>query len=1243
MRKKIIGYCTATLRNEAEFELFKDFHKKAYENNYGVITICVGRGVINESEDDVISSFYMLNLDLIDALVVDATYINNLNVISQLCDAATEKNIPSVVINGSVPGKRCLVYDTQSSFNELINHLIKEHNCKTMALILGFEHKWDSDSLIRIVKDNFAANNLSFDESMIGYGEYWDIKSREPLERILENTKPDAIVCANDVMAMEACRVVAKLGYRVPEDVIVTGIDGMERALYFNPSITSVNKSEENLIECLFEELGRLMYGNPEGWDSGDKNVKCSIRFGLSCGCCGEVNAGKSEKIDSMYNILYYNLVYDDMISKLTGQLMNVSSVGDISGILGENMPQGSCICVRETFMQDLFGDVLPAAFAHNSKFYILASSNDVYKSWGTFNLAEIIPDLEDRLEKDIPTIIFPVKYQNTDYGYLVTGNQDYGNICLIMERYVKSLEDLLGRYTYEKKLRFASSELFHVTENMRQMQIRDIITGLYNNQGLVQEMESLKGYCVNTGEKMIVVCMDLDRLGAINDAYGHSEGDIAIQNVASIIQDSVLSSDITAHLGSDEFVVVFHTKENPDEYMKTYLSALDNRLDTFNSISGKDYSIELNQVYIVVEPTADTVVEQVVDDAFNKKREEKNNKRNIHGKELSKEYSEKERLIVNELIDSNRFKYAYQPIVYAKNGDIYGYEALMRSEEGVSPLEILKYATYDNRLYDIERATFNNVLAQVMGYIDELNGKKIFINSIPGSYLDNIDYSKIKRKYSAVFGDMVVEITEQTEMDDDNFELLRKRSNEDGFEVAVDDFGSGYSNTANLLKYLPNCVKIDRLLISDIHKEPRKQHFVNNIIEFAHDNGFLALAEGVETFEELNAVIKIGVDLIQGYYTAKPGFDFIDGINGKIRKEIQDINMANTGSAVKKMYVVGNESEVNLMHLVLEKYTGIVVSQEELVLTGNKDFSAHFNIKIRDYTTCRLHIRDVCMLGDEKTPCIELGKNSTLYLCVEGDNELLEGGIRVPDGSNLIIEGEGDIRIECASTEAYGIGAGWDDEFGNIRIALSGKLNVHVSGNKCVAIGGGKAGGNGNIAISSGEIEMFVSAIEAVAVGTAKHDVSIDVNECSLSGELKVAKGTGLGSYEGTEDIKISNTLVDFKVSGNSVCGIGNLGYGGGKIRVSDARCILSVNAKEIIAMGNRSGNESIELNNCRIDIEAEGALACGMGNFEKTAVIKARQVAINMAIRSAQYDFLGANEEYISFDSVATHLTTE
>ena len=281
--------------------------------------------------------------------------------------------------------------------------------------------------------------------------------------------------------------------------------------------------------------------------------------------------------------------------------------------------------------------------------------------------------------------------------------------------------------------------------------------------------------------------------------------------------------------------------------------------------------------------------MEDLVNAAVSRKNGRKASEKRITGDATLSAQEQEQAALVKKVLDENLFVYHFQPIVSAKDGSIVAYEALMRAQiyPMISPLDIIKYASHLERLYDVERATFFNILHLVDEREKELAGKKIFINSIPGSQLSGEEAAVLKQKLTEHADSVVVELTEQTEADDKTLADMKSGYEKMGIETAVDDYGTGYSNIVNLLRYMPNYVKVDRMLLSGIQDNPQKQHFVKDIVIFAHENHFQVLAEGVETSEELETVIKLGVDLIQGYYTARPNPDILGRIDSNIEEEI--------------------------------------------------------------------------------------------------------------------------------------------------------------------------------------------------------------------------------------------------------------------------------------------------------------------------------------------------------------------
>ena len=148
-----------------------------------------------------------------------------------------------------------------------------------------------------------------------------------------------------------------------------------------------------------------------------------------------------------------------------------------------------------------------------------------------------------------------------------------------------------------------------------------------------------------------------------------------------------------------------------------------------------------------------------------------------------------------DRIIDDNLFGYHFQPIVSVTTGEIFSYEALMRPRSDIldSPLQILKYAKLRNRLNDIERATFLNVLKIVDHKSKFFHGKRVFINSIPKTRFNEEDQGSVNELLMRHNRTVVVELTERAELDDKEFVEFKERYRTLNVQTAIDDYGSGY------------------------------------------------------------------------------------------------------------------------------------------------------------------------------------------------------------------------------------------------------------------------------------------------------------------------------------------------------------------------------------------------------------------------------------------------------------------
>lgn len=591
----------------------------------------------------------------------------------------------------------------------------------------------------------------------------------------------------------------------------------------------------------------------------------------------------------------------------------------------------------------------------------------------------------------------------------------------------------------------------------------------------------------------------------------------------------------------------------------------------------------------------------------------------------------------IEKIIRNNNFAYAFQPIVSASTGDIYGYEALMRAEDNghsISPAVILKYAEENNKLYDIEKATFFNVLSRYESRHAEFKDRRLFVNSLPGYQLVDSDYKQFCDKFSNYFDKLTVEVTEHSELVETELEALLARSANEGFNLAIDDYGTGFSNTASLLRYLPSCVKIDRLLISNLQENTKKQHFVRGIVEFAHANGILALAEGVETYGELNSAIEMGIDLIQGFYIARPSFEILDEIPDAIRSEIHSSNVKGQTPDTRKIYVVSeDEKELPLMRIALEQNTGILFSSGEYTLVGNNNYCAEMSIKIKDKSKCTLTIRDVFVESILQLPCLELGQNVELTLVLEGINRMRKLGIFVPASSSIKIVGDGILGLQVQGIQSYGIGNVWDGITGKIEWGGSGSLDILVEADEGIGIGGGISGKNSSITLNGGVVRIEPACNKSIAIGYVQGNSPIEINDCNVQLDLKTDNGIGIGCAGDEQNTRIIDSDLNIICAGTRISAIGNHTKTAGTIDISNTNLTVLANGQSLCLIGANEGELNINLEESSLSMRAEGNDVLGIGTRDMGAKINAIHTNTSLKISSSTPLAFGAETENLKY----------
>ncbi len=577
-------------------------------------------------------------------------------------------------------------------------------------------------------------------------------------------------------------------------------------------------------------------------------------------------------------------------------------------------------------------------------------------------------------------------------------------------------------------------------------------------------------------------------------------------------------------------------------------------------------------------------------------------------------------------IIERNELLYKFQPIVSAKDGSIYAYESLMRTkpEVGLAPREILKYAEISQKLYDVEYYTFYNTLKIFSENQKIFGSKKVFINSIPCITLKDEDLKQLHDKFGKVTMNAVVEILEDSEDTEESLAAFGKIQELFDCQIAIDDYGSGYSNESKLLHNNPNYIKIDINLISSIESDRKKQLLVSNIIQFARKYGILVLGEGVETKEELQTLIELGVDLVQGFYIAKPDSTIIAEIPQEVKRFIigENIRLVKFNSS-QNVYEAQDGETVNLLDIALDRYTSVFVKGGNVHLVGEKEHIIEMVIKTDTYSECNVTLENANIKGSVE-PTIQAGANSKLTLNLVGDNTLNKEGIRVPENSELRLTGDGNLIINTNRNNGICIGGNYNNAFGSINVDMTGNLHIDCAGDKLIAIGGGVQSEDTTITLTRGNISIVGNSIKSVGIGAVSGEVTINNIDANISIDLNGNEAVGIGTMDGNLEFQ-SNGNIEIMVQGEAIAGIGLFHYGNGRIRLAKGSVKVDARGADSVCIGSFDGNLEIVCSADYVSAYGEGTTVCGIGNRDGGGKVIITNGAVRSYILSANPTWFG------------------
>ena len=628
--KKIVVLCTSRIYEPQIHGFIVRLNELLTSRGYNLFVFSINSDIYWE-EDRQATEKYVFDLipyDFVQCIIIMDEKIKSHKIANKIIAKSNEKNIPVVIADGYYDNTSTINFDYEQGFELVVRHVIEYHHVKKPHMMAGQPDNDFSNKRIDVFKKVLAENGIPYDDSMISFGYFWADPCRKAVEEILSREElPEAIICANDVMAITVSEMLIESGYKVPDDVIVTGFDGYDGIYFTSPKITTASCDIILLAEATAEAAFKVM-GNTE-----EQHHKIVPEFvsNESCGC-HEFTAHPKLLRDWFRESFSRHNDDNRVLQQITSSMQTSMTPGEMASKM-ESYKTEHVLCAidRRCFDEDnnYFTDEVDS---NQVKDFVIIYDADYPEKYSkdTFTIPEaqigytedvLTPAIRDRmfelLESGYPLIFNSLDFMNRPFGFICYHFNDYliSNYSNIVNT-TNAISIGVGGYVniqYQRTL----------LERMDEMYRHDSLTGLFNRIGFLNIFKRTIKKPEHRGKPITVIMSDLDGLKYINDRFGHADGDNAIYRVANALQTSVPESSLSARFGGDEVFSVIFGECDPDKIIKK----IDKNLEDYNIDSGKAYDVSTSCGYITTTLDDSFDLTQAIKDADEKMYAVKNSK----------------------------------------------------------------------------------------------------------------------------------------------------------------------------------------------------------------------------------------------------------------------------------------------------------------------------------------------------------------------------------------------------------------------------------------------------------------------------------------------------------------------------------------------------------------------------------------------------------------------------------------
>ena len=450
------------------------------------------------------------------------------------------------------------------------------------------------------------------------------------------------------------------------------------------------------------------------------------------------------------------------------------------------------------------------------------------------------------------------------------------------VEGAVVTFRDISERLAFEEQLEFHA--------------FRDVLTGLPNRRVFLDRLEHALYRSSRSGETLAVFFIDVDRFKVVNDSLGHQAGDQLLIAIANRLQSLTRPEDTLARFGGDEFTLLIEgvpTVATAEAVAKRMLEVVHVPVDLEEGRSVVS-TISVGIALANGSSSPDDVLHNADVAMYRAKRRRAGQYALFDAEEMEERSADQVDLeaALRRAVAERSLSVFYQPLFAAATGEVVGAEALVRwrhPERGLlGPSQFIGLAEETGLVLELGEFVLDTACRMARYWQDKQTGPfTISVNLSAQQFQDRALVTKVRKALEDAGvepGHLCLEITESLALQDiDRSISTLAELKALGVRMAIDDFGTGYSSLTYLKRFPVDVVKLDQSFVQDLAVSSVDAAIVLAVVDLARNLGLVAVAEGVETPDQMARLAEIGCPVLQGYLLARPmsGEDFSQLLDG--------------------------------------------------------------------------------------------------------------------------------------------------------------------------------------------------------------------------------------------------------------------------------------------------------------------------------------------------------------------------